>query len=298
MRSSEIVQRAKEIIDPDRQEMEDAFRAAFSPIVYRRGISDSERDRALEKLSSDFIHHRISLVSQALVTVVRSTKSMLSEEELRASFHELCPTLADFRSFIFSSFTGLALGVPVSAVIAIERTFARRESAESKQLALLGYDVSMPELFKRKRLIFVSCGQFAAEERALGKELAALIKTRTEYEGYFAQNQESLDGVTTHILGALGACVGFVGVMHDRGEVTTPDGTMRRGSVWVEQEIAIVSYRVQVLGHQLALATYVQEGIELEGIRQALILNSRRFKTSSDVLSDFSKRLADGSFCA
>jgi len=292
MRSAEIVQRARDIIEPERQQLEDNFRAAFSPIVYRRGVSDSERERALEDLSNDFIHRRLALVSQTLTTVVLSTRSMLSENELQASFGELCPTFADFRSFIFESFRGL--GVPVSIGIAIERTFVRRESVERKQLALLGYDVSLPGLFKGRRLVFVSCGQFTEEERRLGTEIANLIRARTEYEGYFAQNQESVEGVTAHILAALGACLGFVGIMHKRGEVTTPSGPIQRASVWVEQEIAIVSYRVQVLGHEVALATYVEDGIELEGMRASLLLNPRRFSSNAEVLTEFEAKLAQG----
>lgn len=292
MRSSEIVQRAREIIDPERQQMEDDFRTAFSPIVYRRAVSDSERERALEGLANDFIQRRVALVSQTLTAVVRSTRSMLSEDELQVAFGQLCPTIDDVRNFIYESFRGL--GVPVSIGISIERTFVRRESAESKQLALLGYDTSLPGLFKGRRLVFVSCGQFTEDERRLGMEIARLIQAHTQYEGYFAQNQQSAEGVTAHILAALGACLGFVGVMHKRGEVTTPSGLIQRASVWVEQEIAIVSYRVQVLGHEVGMATYIEEGITLEGIRSSLILNSQRFKSDAEVLADLEERLAQG----
>lgn len=292
MRSSEIVQRARDLIEPEQQQMEDNFRKAFSPVVYRRGVSDSERERALERLSNDFIQRRIALVSQTIATVVRSTSSMLSEDELRSSFRELCPTFDDFRNFIFESFRGL--GVPISVGIAIERTFVRRESAESKQLALLGYDVSLSGLFKGRRLVFVSCGQFTEDERRLGTAISDLIRTRTPYEGYFAQNQESAEGLTAHILAALGAFLGFVGIMHKRGEVKTPTGPFERASVWVEQEIAIVSYRVQVLGHEVALATYLEDGIKLEGMRASLLLNPRPFSSSSEVLADFETKLAQG----
>jgi hypothetical protein len=272
--------------------MEDEFRTAFSPIVYQRNVSDSERERALLELSNEFICRRMALVSQTITTVVRGTRSMLSEDELRASFRVLCPTFDDFRNLIFESFRGL--GVPVTIGIAIERTFARRESAESEQLALLGYDVSLPGLFKGRRLVFVSCGQFTVEERALGTEIAQLIRTRTQYEGYFAQNQESLEGVSTHILSALGACLGFVGIMHKRGEVATPTGPIQRASIWVEQEVAIVTYRVQALGHEVALTTYVEEGIELAGMRASLLMNPQRFTRNAEVLADFEARLARG----
>jgi hypothetical protein len=37
--------------------------------------------------------------------------------------------------------------------------------------------------------------------------------------------------------------------MHRRGNLTTPDGrTVTRGSVWIEQEIAIAAFMHHVLG--------------------------------------------------
>jgi hypothetical protein len=82
--------------------------------------------------------------------------------------------------------------------------------------------------------------------------------------------------------------------MHKRGEVSTPSGPINRASVWVEQEIAIVSYRVQVLGHEVALTTYVEGGIKLEGVRASLLMNPYRFTSNAEVVADFQEKLAQG----
>jgi hypothetical protein len=59
---------------------------------------------------------------------------------------------------------------------------------------------------------------------------------------YFAEQQNTLEGLTSNILSSLERCVGFVAVAHHRGKVTRPDGEIVRASVWVEQEIAIAAF--------------------------------------------------------
>jgi hypothetical protein len=94
----------------------------------------------------------------------------------------------------------------------------------------------------KKGLVFISCGQYRNEEIALGQALAQVVNDTTAFEGYFAENQTSLDGLSQNIFGALYRCVGFVGVMHYRGTVKTLHGEIVRASVWVEQELAIAAF--------------------------------------------------------
>jgi hypothetical protein len=145
-------------------------------------------------------------------------------------------------------------------------------------------------------LIFISCGQFTEEERQLGEALSQAIYELTPYTGYFAQRQSSLDGLSEHIFGALNQAVGLVAVMHQRGLVRTPDGDHLRGSVWVEQEIAIAAFLSQTLGRDLPVILYLQEGIRLEGVRQQLTLNPVIFKDNEYVLKDFKEQLSNGLF--
>lgn len=140
-------------------------------------------------------------------------------------------------------------------------------------------------------LIFISCGQFTAEERSLGQTLADAVNELTPYEGYFAQNESSLEGLSRNIFGALNGCVGFVAVMHRRGSVQTPQGEWTRASVWIEQEIAIAAFLAQAQGRTLPVALYIQDGISLEGVRQQLILNPIPFSDNPEVLADFRDRV-------
>ena len=144
--------------------------------------------------------------------------------------------------------------------------------------------------------VFISCGQYSREEIKLGQDLAAAVDAETDFEGYFAQNQTSLEGLSRNILGALKSCVAFVAVLHHRGVVETPDGRHIRGSVWVEQEIAIAAFCKQALERDLEVALYAQKGIKREGIRDQLQLNPIEFDSESEVLTDFVARLRDGRF--
>jgi hypothetical protein len=52
----------------------------------------------------------------------------------------------------------------------------------------------------------------------------------------------------------------------------------------------------QVQGRQLAVAVYIQKGIEREGVRDKLLLGAVDFETEAEVLADFKTRLLDGRF--
>src|ERR1700733_3045918 len=129
----------------------------------------------------------------------------------------------------------------------------------------------------KRGLVFISCGQYRPEEIKLGQGLAAIVDELTEFTGYFAQNQTSLEGLSRNIFGALNRCSGLVAVLHPRGEVDTPSGGDKRGSVWVEQEIAIAAFLKQALERNLEVAVYIQRGIQREGVRDQLHLNPVEF---------------------
>src|SRR5437867_3068666 len=113
-----------------------------------------------------------------------------------------------------------------------------KRSIELKKLELRSRDRRKVPPFH----IFISCGQVTTAEKALGKEITTLVSSLPGYRGYLAQNQNSPSGVTEHILKALNDSVALIGVMHRRGEVTDQNGKRtQRGSVWIEQEIAIAA---------------------------------------------------------
>lgn len=134
-------------------------------------------------------------------------------------------------------------------------------------------------------LIFVSCGQITDQEKALGREVCALVRNLTPHEPYFAENQNSLEGLTKNILASLDEAVGLIVIMHPRGLVTLPNNQQAiRSSVWIEQEIAIAAYITQILRRPLKIAPYIHQDIRREGMREQLHLNAIRFAAESEVL--------------
>lgn len=145
----------------------------------------------------------------------------------------------------------------------------------------------------RGGLIFVSCGQVTDAEKALGKQVCSLVREMTPHEPYFAENQNSLEAFTRNILGSLDAAVGLIAIMHPRGVVTFPNYHQEvRGSVWIEQEIAIAAYITQMLKRPLKIAPYVHRTIRREGMRDQLLLNAILFTDDSEVLSHLRDVLA------
>ena len=90
--------------------------------------------------------------------------------------------------------------------------------------------------------IFISCGQRDDNEKRLGRQIKQLIENNTSFDGYFAEYQNSLDGLTKNIFNALHESAAFIAILHRRDEITKG---VYRGSVWIEQEIAIAAFMVQ-----------------------------------------------------
>src|SRR5574338_524747 len=136
-------------------------------------------------------------------------------------------------------------------------------------------------------IVFISCGQYATHEKELGKAIAMLVSDLTPYTPFFAENVQSPNGLTAEVLENLDRAIGFICVMHERGTITRPDGTtIVRGSVFVEQEIAVVAYRNQVLKRPVKhLAAFAKRGLGLEGMREFIILNALPFDTEEEVLT-------------
>jgi hypothetical protein len=145
-----------------------------------------------------------------------------------------------------------------------------------------------------KPLVFISCGQFTEQEKQLGERVRVLVEELTECEGYFAENKNSLDGISQHIFGALNQAAGFIAIMHHRGHVRSLSEQLIRGSVCVEQEIAIAAFVKYTQGRELPVLLYLQKGIELEGVRQQLLLRPLEFETDEEVLAHLSKTIENG----
>ncbi|MCX5842252.1 MAG: hypothetical protein NT022_00620 [Deltaproteobacteria bacterium] len=132
-------------------------------------------------------------------------------------------------------------------------------------------------------IVFISCGQQTERERLLGKEIQALVRELTPFQPYYAEYQSSLEGLTKNIFAALHRCVGLIAVMHHRGRIDPP-GSRIRASVWVEQEIAIAAFIRAILGKNIEVAAFIEQGIMLEGVRKQLLLNPKKFTENGDVI--------------
>jgi len=150
-----------------------------------------------------------------------------------------------------------------------------------------------------KPLVFISCGQYTESEKRFGKNICLLLEQlRPDVAPYFAEDQSTVEGLSNQILKSLHRAAGFVCVMHARGTITTPDKkAIVRGSVWVEQEIAITAFMNHVLDRSIPTLFYKEAGVNLEGIRSVLLLNPRvEFTEESQILDDLKLVLPSTAF--
>ena len=137
-----------------------------------------------------------------------------------------------------------------------------------------------------KRTIFVSCGQFTAGEKALGKAIVEMVDKVPGLKAYFAEEVQDLNGLVSNILGKLHECDGFITVMHGRGTMARPNGPeFTRASVWIEQEIAIATYIRHIEKRPLPVIAFRHRSVGLEGIRSLVHLNPIEFTDESEVLA-------------
>lgn len=141
-------------------------------------------------------------------------------------------------------------------------------------------------------VIFISCGQWAEDEKQIGRRLAHIVNTETTARGFFAEDQNTLGALTAEILKPLSKCVGFIAVMHNRGQVRL--GALppfNRGSVWIEQEIAMAALLKQIFERDIRILLYTNVDIALEGIRQQLLIHPIPFTGIDDLVTDFRNKL-------
>ena len=138
------------------------------------------------------------------------------------------------------------------------------------------------------QIVFISCGQRTQEEKRLGQQIGQLVRNLTPFKPYFAENQASLEGLTSHIFNALRRAAGFIAVLHRRGfvslEATGEGPALTRASVWVEQEIAIAAFLRQSMGIPIEVMGFIEKGIALEGVRQYVLMNPIEFERNDEVL--------------
>jgi hypothetical protein len=151
----------------------------------------------------------------------------------------------------------------------------------------------MPKMIKP--WVFVSCGQRTDEEKQLGSHICQLVEATGLFRPFFADMQHSLNGLQDNIMQALTDAVGFIAVMHPRGDVFVPGRTeplITRASVWVEQEIAIAAYIDRQRKKRLMTAVYRHQSVGREGMRELLHLNPIPYTTPDEILTHLQERLS------
>jgi hypothetical protein len=144
-----------------------------------------------------------------------------------------------------------------------------------------------------KQTIFISCGQYTEAEKLLGSEISQIVRDVTDYEPFFAEEVQDLNGLDANILAALRDCAALITILHPRGEIERPDGSVQiRASVWIEQEIAIATYIQRVERRSLPIIAFKHASVSREGIRDLLHLNPIEFTHESEVLAALPERLA------
>lgn len=135
------------------------------------------------------------------------------------------------------------------------------------------------------RLIFVRHGQLP-DEKPKGLALAKMIDETPGFRAFFAEAVQSTDALSEHIFANLERCDGFLAVMHRRGGVTFPDRPpFIRSSVWIQQELAIVSFinYQRHLARRIKIRVFAQRGIKREGLADTLILNPVEFDSDEEL---------------
>jgi hypothetical protein len=199
------------------------------------------------------------------------------------------------RSELASRIQGCRFAVFNTIQVDLEK--ARIESQRRVKAKVSGSAVRDPTTLTKTKLplVFVSCGQSTVAERQLGKTIAKLVEEETGCTAYFAENQTNLVGVTENILKRLNDAVAFIAIMHPRGDVTNPkdrnEPAWVRGSVWVEQEIAIAAFVSQALDRPIQVRSYVHQSIRREGLRDKLHLNPVIFDNDSEIMDDLTSFL-------
>ena len=135
--------------------------------------------------------------------------------------------------------------------------------------------------------IFISCGQNTERERLLADGVADLVRSLTPHTPYVAVRQQATEALTRNILRNLSNCAGIIFILNRRDAL----GADHRTSVWTEQEIAIATFRRDVLDEDLPILAFEEVGIRLEGIRKAIILNATPFVDDAEVLRQVKETL-------
>lgn len=232
------------------------------------------------------------------VGLIRRKQGTFTSEDVSFVYGEVCHFMASTPAI--QAPVGTSTGTAQALREELTRQTIRLQSSINRNLQLMHREEALPQRAPEqaamsrsgggkqgKTLVFISCGQYQPKERGLGANIAKLAD-EFGFDGYFAQNQSSVGALTANVFKKLRDAAALVVVMHPRGEVKGLGGaTHIRGSVWIEQEIAIAAFLQHVEEHELKVAAFVHKDLEhtLEGVREKVQLNPITFEDEQEVLN-------------
>ena len=158
------------------------------------------------------------------------------------------------------------------------------------------------EIEKRKKLvalsspklIFIACGQRTEKEKALGKEIEALVNSKDNLYAFLAESAHDLNSLTTNIFESLNKCSGFIAVMHKRDKKENTNKFS--SSVWINQEIAIASFLRHTQHRNILVLIFEETGIQRKGVLEYLHANPISFTKDKEVLDEVRRWLENTQF--
>ena len=149
-----------------------------------------------------------------------------------------------------------------------------------------------------EKLIFISCGQQSIDEKEIGGDVRELINSHPGYKAYFAEYVNSLDALAKNVFEGLRRCSGFISFLHERGLVTIDKNQEwgYRSSVWINQEIAILSYRQQFEGINIPVLVFKDNKVRIEGAMTSLIVNPIPMKSKIETLNEIRRWIESTEF--
>jgi len=131
-----------------------------------------------------------------------------------------------------------------------------------------------------KARVFIGCGQRNSREKGIGLACKEYFDSKG-FIAYFAEEVHNLDALTDNIFRHLKNSEYFVFIDFKRENL--PSGKFR-GSVFVNQEIAIAAFRKQIEFPEIETVVFHEKGVIREGIVEHLIANPIYFSGKEDFM--------------
>lgn len=149
-----------------------------------------------------------------------------------------------------------------------------------------------------KKIIFVACGQRNDKEKELGKKIAELIDSRGDFKPFLAEDTHSFNALTSEIFENLNNCAGFIAILHKRENIDT--GNTFRSSVWINQEIAILSFLrfrdKRDIPFRIFIESKEDANVRLEGVLEYIMANPIGFASDAEVIEQVKEWLNKTAF--